>query len=109
LNYLYCINRDEVTGVWRKLHNEERHDLYSSSNIERVMKSRKMIWAAHVVWMGEERGVYRILVGKPEENRHMKDPGVDVRIILRCNFNKWDVEVWTGLGWLRIETGGGQL
>jgi hypothetical protein len=58
---------------------------------------------------GEERGVYRVLVGKPKERDHCGDPGVDGTIILECNFRKWDVRVWTGLGWLRIETGGGQL
>jgi hypothetical protein len=61
--------RDEVTGVWRKLHNEELHDLYSSPTIVRVIKSRRMRWAGHVARMGEGRGVYRVLVGKPEEKR----------------------------------------
>jgi len=56
--------RDEVTGGWRKLHNEELNDLYSSSNIIRVIKSRRMRWAGHVARMGESRGVYRVLVGK---------------------------------------------
>ena len=58
--------RDEVTRDWRRLHNEELNDLKSSPNIVRVIKSRKMIWAGHVARMGEERGVYRGLVAKPE-------------------------------------------
>ena len=61
--------RDEVTGEWRRLHNEELNDLYCSPNIVRVIKSRRMRWAGHVVCMGEERGVYRFLVGKPEGRR----------------------------------------
>ena len=56
--------RDEVTGEWRRLHNEELNDLYSSPNIVRVIKSRRMRWSEHVARMGEERGVYRVLVGK---------------------------------------------
>jgi len=58
--------RDEVTGEWKKLHNEELNDLYSSPNIFRVIKSRRNRWARHVVRMGERRGVYRVWVGKPE-------------------------------------------
>ena len=58
--------RDEVTGEWRRLHKEELNDLYSSPNIVRVIKSRRMRSAGHVAYMGEERGVYRFLVGKPE-------------------------------------------
>ena len=60
---------DEVTGEWRKLHNEELNDLYCSPNIVRVMKSRRMRWAGHVARMGERRGVYRVLVWKPEGKR----------------------------------------
>jgi hypothetical protein len=59
--------------------------------------------------MRKERGVYRVLVGKPEGKNHWGNPGVDGRIILGWIFRKWDMGVWTGLGWLRIETGGGQL
>jgi hypothetical protein len=55
-----------MTGEWRKLHNEELNDLYSSPNIVRVVKSRLMRWAGHVARMWEERGVHRVLVGKPE-------------------------------------------
>ena len=61
--------RDEVTRVWRKLHNEQLNDLYSSPNIVRVIKSRRMRWVGHVACMGERRGVYKVLVGKPEGKR----------------------------------------
>ena len=66
--------RDEVTGEWRKLHNEELKGLYSSPNIVRVIKSRRMRWAGHVARMGEGRGVYRVLVGKPEGKRPLGRP-----------------------------------
>jgi len=56
----------EVTGEWRKLHNEELNDMYSSPNIFRVIKSRTMRWAAHVARIGERRGIHRVMVGKPE-------------------------------------------
>jgi hypothetical protein len=58
--------RDEVTGEWRKLHNEELNGLYSLPSVVRVIKSRRLSWAGHVARMGEGRGVYRVLVGKPE-------------------------------------------
>jgi len=60
--------RDEVTGKWRKLH-EELNELYCSPNMVRVIKSRRMKWEGHVARMGEVRGVYRVLVGKPEGKR----------------------------------------
>jgi hypothetical protein len=60
-----------VTGVSRKLHNTELHGLHSSSNIVQVIKSRIMRWAGHLARMGEERGMYRVLVGKPEGNRSL--------------------------------------
>jgi len=66
--------RDEVTGEWRRLYNEEQNDLYSSPNIVRVIKSRIMRWAGHVARMGEERGVYRVWVGKPEGKRPLGRP-----------------------------------
>ena len=86
LRRIFGPRRDEVTGEWRKLHNEELNDLYSSPNIVRVIKSRGMRWAGHVACMGEWRGVYRVLVGKPEVKNHLGDPGVDGRIILRWIF-----------------------
>ena len=58
--------RDEVTGEWRKLLNEELNDMYSLPNIVRVVKSRRMRWAGHVARMGEDRGVHKVLVGKSE-------------------------------------------
>jgi hypothetical protein len=66
LRRIFGPKRDEVTGEWRRLHNEELNDLYSSPNIIRVMKSRRMRWTGYVARMGEGRGVYRILVGRPE-------------------------------------------
>jgi hypothetical protein len=66
--------RDEVTGEWTKLHNEELHILYSSSNIIRQIKSRRMRWAEHVARMGEERNMYRILMEKPEGKRPLERP-----------------------------------
>jgi len=72
-------NRDEVTGEWRKLHNEELNDLYCSPNIFRVIQSRRMRWAGHVACMGERRGAYRDLVGKLEGKNHLEDAGVDGR------------------------------
>jgi hypothetical protein len=62
--------RDEVTGKWRKLHNEELHDLYSSPSIIRIIKSRRMRLTGHVARMREKRNTYRLLVGKPEEKNH---------------------------------------
>jgi hypothetical protein len=59
--------------------------------------------------MGEERGMYKILVGNRRERDHWRDPGVDKRIMLGWIFKKWGVGLWTGLGWLRIVTGGGHL
>ena len=66
--------REEVTGEWRRLHNEELNDLYPSPSIVRVIKSRRMRWAVHMARMGEERGVYRVLVGKPEGKRPLGRP-----------------------------------
>jgi hypothetical protein len=60
--------------LWRKLHNDELHSLYSSPNIVRVIKSRRMRWAGHVARMGEGRGVYRVLVGRPEGKRPLGRP-----------------------------------
>jgi hypothetical protein len=65
---------DKATGEWRRLHNEELNDLYSTPNIIRVIKSRRLRWAGHVARMGETRGAYRILVGRPEGRRPLGRP-----------------------------------
>ena len=74
LRRVFGLKRDEVTGEWRKLHNEELSDLYSLPNIVRVVKSRRIRWAGHVARMGEGRGVHRVLMGKPEEKRPLGRP-----------------------------------
>ena len=74
LRRVFGPKRDEVTGEWRKLHNEEISDLYSLPNIVRVVKSRRMRWAGHAARMGEGRGVHRVLVGKPEGKRPLGRP-----------------------------------
>jgi hypothetical protein len=74
LRKVFGPKRDEVTGEWRKLHNEELNDLYSLPNIVWVVKSRRMRWAWHVSRMGEDRGVHRVLVGKPEGKRPLGRP-----------------------------------
>ena len=110
LRRIFGPRSDEVTGEWRRLHNEELNDLYSSPNIVRVIKSRRMRWAGHVARTGEERGAYRVLVGKPEGKRLLGRPrrrwvdniGIDLQEV-ECGY------VWTGLGWHRIGTGGGRL
>ena len=98
LRRIFGPRRGEVTGEWRRLHNEELNDLYSSPNIVRVIKSRRMRWAGHVERMDEERGVCRVLLGKPEVRRTLGRPrrrGVDGRIILGWIFGRWDVGIWT--------------
>jgi hypothetical protein len=74
LRRVFGPKRDEVTGKWRKLHNEELNDLYSLPSIVQVVKSRRMRWAGHVVRMGEGRVVHRVLVGKPEGRRPLGRP-----------------------------------
>jgi hypothetical protein len=69
LRRIFGPKRDEVTGEWRKLHNEELNDLYSSPNIVQVTELRRMRWAGHITRMGKSRGVYRVLVRKPEGKR----------------------------------------
>jgi hypothetical protein len=99
----------EVTGEWRRWHNEELNDLYSSPNIVRVIKSRRMRWAGHVALVGEERGCIGSSWGNRRERDHWGDLGVDGWIILEWSSRRWDVGMWIGLGWPRTRTGGGRL
>jgi hypothetical protein len=74
LKKIFGKQRNEVTGEWRKLHNKELHDLYSSPSIIRIIKSRRMRWVGHVARMGEKRNAYRLLVGKPEGKIPLRRP-----------------------------------
>jgi len=92
----------EVKGEWRRLHNEELNDFYSSHNVVRVIKSRRMRWAGHVARMGEERECIGCWWGNRREGDHWGDLGVDGLIMLRWISRRWVVGIWTGLGWPRI-------
>ena len=97
LRRIFGLKRDEVTGEWRRLHKKELYTQYSSSNIIRVIKSRRLRWAEHVALMEESRGAYRDLVGKPEGRRPVGRPRP------KCEDNiKMDVrEVgWGYMGWI---------
>jgi len=109
LRRIFGPKMDEVQGEWRKLHNEELHDLYSSPDIVRVIKLRRMRWTEQVASMVERRVVYRVLVGKAGGKRPLGRPRHRWRILLRWIFWKWNVGVWTGSSWRRIGTGGGHL
>ena len=74
LRRIFGPKRDDVTGEWRKLHNEELNYLYNSPNIVRMIKSRRKRWAGHVASMGDRRGLYRVLVVKPEGKRPLSRP-----------------------------------
>ena len=103
--YWTKLHNEELDNLyWTKQHNEELDNLYCSPNISRVIKSGRMRWAEHVARMGKKRGVYRVLVGKPEGKRPLGRPRCSWGIILRWIFRKWDVGVWTGSSWLRIGT-----
>ncbi|KAJ4444005.1 hypothetical protein ANN_05794 [Periplaneta americana] len=80
---IFGAKRDEVTGEWRKLHNAELHALYSSPDIIRNIKSRRLRWASYVARIGESRNAYRVLVWRPEGKRPLGDRDVDGRIILK--------------------------
>jgi hypothetical protein len=87
---IFWPKRDEAIGQWRKLHNEELNVLYSSSIIIRVIKSRRMRWAGHVVPTWGRGEVYtRSWWGKLRDRDHLEDPGIDGRIIIRWIFKKW--------------------
>jgi hypothetical protein len=109
LKRIFGPRRDEVTGEWGRLHNEELNDLYSSPNMVRVIKPRRMRWAGHVARMGEERGCMGSPWGNRRDGEHRRDLGLDGWIILGWISRRWNVGMWTGLGWPRIGTGGVRL
>jgi hypothetical protein len=106
LRRIFGPKRDEVTGNWRKLHNEELHNLHSAPSIVRMIKSRRLRWAGHVARMGKRRNAYRIFIcGKPEGKRQLGRPRY-----MWVNSTKLDLRqngmVWIGWIWLRIGTSG---
>ena len=109
LRRVFGPKRDEVTGEWIKLHNEELNDMYSFPNILRVVKSRRMRWAGHVARMGRIEGCTGFWWRSLRERGHWGDQDVDGRIILRWIFRKLEGVVGTGWGWLGIGTSGGHL
>jgi hypothetical protein len=93
--------RDEATGEWRKLHNEELHDLYSSPSIIRIIKARRKRWAGHVARMRDRRNSYRLLVGKPEGRRPLGRPRHRWLDNIRMDLLEvgWGEVDWIGLDW----------
>jgi hypothetical protein len=96
LRWIFGPKRDEVTGEWRRLRNEELNNLYSSPNIVRVIKSKIMRWAWHVACMGERRGAYGILAGRPEGRRPLGRPR------RRWEDNMDLQEVGRGMDWIEL-------
>jgi len=109
LRRIFGPKRDEVTGKWRKLHNEELIDLYCSPSSVRVMKSRRMRWAGHVARMGVRRDVYRVLVGEPEGKRSLGRPWRRWEDNIKMGLQEVGCGAWTGSSWLRMWTSGGHL
>jgi hypothetical protein len=107
LRGIFGHKRDEVTGERRKLHSGQLHNLYASPDIIRQIKSRRMRWAGNVARMGGGRNLYRVLVGKPEGNRHFKDQGVDGRMGSKWNLERLAAGVLSRFTRLRIGTVGG--
>jgi hypothetical protein len=101
--------RDEVTGGWRKLHNEELHNLYSSLNIIRMIKSRRMRWVECVAHMAEMRNEYKIFVRKPEGERPLGGSIHRWEDNIKMDLKEIGLGVWIGFICLRIGTGGGLL
>jgi hypothetical protein len=99
----------EEDGLWRKLRNDELHSLYSSPNIVRVIKSRRMRWARHVARMAEGRYVYRVLVGRPEGKRPLRRPMREWEDNIKIHVREISIVRRTGFGWLRVGFSGGLL
>jgi hypothetical protein len=109
LRRIFGPKRDEVTGDWRKLHSGAIHNLYSSPDNIRQIKSRRMRWAGHVECMGEGRNVYSVLAGKPEGKRPLERPRRRWEDGIKLDFREIGWGVWSGFTWLRIGIIGGLL
>jgi hypothetical protein len=109
LRRIFGPKRDEVREELRKLHNGELHNLYSSPDIIRQIKSRRMSWAGHVASMAGGRNVYRVLVGEPEGKRLLERPRRGWEDGIGVNLREIGWGVWSGCTWLRIGTVGGLL
>jgi hypothetical protein len=109
LRRVFGPKRDKVTGEWGKLHNEELNELYSLPNIVPMVKSRRMRWAGHVACMGEDGGVHRVLVEKPEGKRLLGRARLKWEDNIKMNLQEVGGVVGTGWSWLRIGTDGGLL
>jgi hypothetical protein len=96
LRRIFGPKREKVTLEWRRLHNEELYALYSSPNIIRVIKSRRLKWTGHVACMGERRGAYRVLVGKPEGRRPLGEPKHRWENNIKMDIREVGWEAWTG-------------
>jgi hypothetical protein len=101
LRRIFGPKRDEVTGEWRKLHNEELRDLYSSPSVIRIIKTRRMRWAGHVTPKGGKRNAYRLLVGKPEGKMSLGRPKYRWIGNVKVHLGEigWGGVDWTGLDW----------
>jgi hypothetical protein len=106
LKKIFGPNREEVTGEWGKLHNEELCHLYSSPNMMLVSNSRRMRWTGHMARMGERRGAYRVLMGRPVGRRPLERPRNRGEAILKWIFKKQNERTWTRSNWFRIGTRG---
>jgi hypothetical protein len=106
LRGIFGPKRDEVTGEWRNLRNGELHNLYSSPDIIRQIKSPRMRWAGHVARMGEWKNVYRVLMGKPEGKRPLGRPRRRWEDGIKMDLGVIGWGVWNGFTWLRIGTVG---
>jgi hypothetical protein len=109
LRKIFGPKRVEVTGEWRKLHNEELRNLYSSPDIIRQVKSRRMRWAGHVARMGEERTCTRFWWESPKERDHWEDQGIGGKMGSEWIVGRLAWGVWIGFDCLRTGTGGGLL
>jgi hypothetical protein len=109
LRRIFEPKRDKVTEGWRKLRNKELHSLYSSSDIIRMVKSRRMRWAGHAVHMGQMKNAYKIMVGKSKGKRPLKRPRCRWEDNIKMNIKEIGLRAWIGFMWLRIGTGSGFL